>query len=67
VQKKVTENTAMKYVQCIKETIDRAVSKGWVVSNVFTIFKCRYTDPHHDWLTMEELERLQNQSFSMKN
>lgn len=64
VQKKVLENTAMKYAQILKEIMGRAVSKGWVVSNVFTLFKCRYTDPHHDWLTMQEMERLQGHIFS---
>ncbi len=64
VQKKVVENTAMKYVQGIKEIMDRAVSKGWVGSNPFVQFKCRYTDPKHDWLTMQEFNKLYNHDFS---
>jgi integrase len=64
VQKKVIQNTAMKYVQCVKEIMDRAVSKRWVASNPFTIFRCHYQDPHHDWLTMQELEKLFRYEFS---
>jgi len=64
VQKKVIRNTAMKYVQCVKEIIDRAVSKRWVPSNPFTVFRCHYQDPHHDWLNMQELEKLLNHQFS---
>ncbi len=63
VQKNVVENTAMKYVQYLKEVIDRAVSKKWMASNVFAQFKCRYTDPDHDWLTMQEFEKLQAFNF----
>jgi len=63
VQHKVVPNTATKYAQCVKELMDRAVAKGWVHNNVFSIFKCLYTDPHHDWLTMHELERLIDTDF----
>lgn len=64
VQKRVISNTAMKYVQCVKEIMDRAVSKRWVASNPFTVFRCHYQDPHHDWLTMQELEKLYRHEFS---
>lgn len=63
VQHRVIPNTATKYAQCVKELMDRAVAKGWVSNNVFSIFKCRYSDPHHDWLTMQELERLKETNF----
>lgn len=63
VQKQVVENTAMKYVQYLKEVIDRSVSKKWLASNVFSPFKCRYTDPEHDWLTMQEFEKMQSFNF----
>jgi hypothetical protein len=63
VQHKVIPNTAMKYAQCVKELMDRAAAKGWINNNVFAIFKCRYSDPHHDWLTMQELERLKDTDF----
>ncbi|MBC7830085.1 MAG: hypothetical protein H7122_20235 [Chitinophagaceae bacterium] len=54
----------MKHMQCLKEIIDRSVSKGWVVSNVFGLFRCRYTDPKHDWLTMREFQALHEHHFS---
>jgi integrase len=63
VQHHVIPNTAMKYAQCVKELMDRAAAKGWINNNVFAIFKCRYSDPHHDWLTMQELERLKDTDF----
>jgi integrase len=63
VQHRVIPNTATKYTQCIKQLMDRAVAKGWIHNNVFVMFKCRYTDPHHDRLTMQELERLKDTDF----
>jgi integrase len=54
----------MKYAQGIKEIIDRSVSKGWVISNPFGLFKCRYSDPKHDWLTMQEFQSLHEFQFS---
>ncbi len=63
IQHEVTENTAMKYVQCVKEIVDRTVSNGWLPANIFAIFQCKYTDPQHDWLTMDELNRLKNFRF----
>ena len=63
VQKRVIENTAMKFAQCIKEIIDRCVSNGWMTANIFTSFTCTYTDPHHDWLTMNELGKLLDTEF----
>lgn len=62
--KKVVENTAMKYVQGIKEIIDRSVSKGRVSANPFRQFKCRYTDPKHDWLTMQQFNALYEYEFN---
>jgi hypothetical protein len=66
VQHRVIPNTATKYTQCIKQLMDRAVAKGWIHNNVFVMFKCRYTDPHHDWLTMQELERLKDTDFGQE-
>jgi integrase len=64
VQHQVIENTAMKYAQCVKEMMDRAVARGWVPANVFVIFKCKYADPDHDWLTMQEFETIRDFQFS---
>jgi integrase len=63
IQHEVIENTAMKYAQCIKEMIDRAVSKGWVPANIFVIFKCRYEETDAAWLTPAELRTLMDKNF----
>ncbi len=63
IQHKIIPNTAMKYVQWLKEVMNRAVANGWINSNVFALFKCKFTDPKHDWLNMDEMERLLNFHF----
>lgn len=63
VQHTTCENTAMKYAQWIKEIMDRTVSKGWTQANIFSIFRCAYKDPDHDWLRMDELNMLKDYPF----
>jgi integrase len=64
VQKQVIENTAMKYAQALKEIIERSAANGWISTSPFSQFKCTYVEPHHDWLTMHELEDLRTTQFA---
>jgi integrase len=66
VKKEVIQNTAMKYAQRLKEILNRAVNNGWATANVFKLFKCKYIDPEHDWLTIRELELLYGKDFQIK-
>jgi hypothetical protein len=49
--------------QCIKEMMDRAVSKCWVPANIFVIFKCRYEETDAAWPTPAELRTLMDKCF----
>jgi site-specific recombinase XerD len=64
VQHEVIENTAMKYAQCIKEMMDRAVARGWISANVFVIFKCQYEDTDRKWPTLAQVQLLIGRVFS---
>ena len=63
VQHGIIENSAMKYVQILKGIISRVESLGWIQSNQFDQYRCSYTDPHTDWLTMEEMIDLMETDF----
>jgi integrase len=63
VQHGIISNSAMKYVQALKEAINRTVSLGWVHANIFAYFKCRYEEPNHDWLSPAEMEELIHTNF----
>lgn len=64
VQYEVIENTAMKYAQCIKEMMDRAVAKRWIPANIFVLFKCRYEDTDRKWPTLAEVQLLIDKVYS---
>lgn len=64
VNYEVIENTAMKYAQCIKEIMERAVSKGWLPANIFSIFQCRYDETDAKWPTLEQVQSLIQTVFS---
>jgi len=64
VQHEVIENTAMKYAQCIKEMMDRAVAKRWIPANIFVLFKCRYEDTDRKWPTLAEVQLLIDKVYS---
>lgn len=63
VQHGMIQNSAMKYVQGLKEAINRTVSLGWAHANVFAYFKCRYEEPNHDWLSPADMEKLIGADF----
>lgn len=63
VQYGMIANSAMKYVQALKEAMNRTVSLGWVHANVFAYFKCRYEEPSHDWLSPAEMQGLIEAEF----
>jgi len=64
VQHEVIENTAMKYAQCIKEMMDRAVAKRWIPANIFILFKCRYEATDRKWPTLTEVQLLVDTVYS---
>lgn len=57
-------NTAMKYAQCIKETMERAVSLKWISANIFSSFRCSYSDNDMKWLELHQLSYFAEFEFS---
>lgn len=64
VTHKVIENTATRYNQAIKETINRTVMNGWIVASMLKVYKCHYDETKHDWLTIEEVIKLIETDFA---
>jgi hypothetical protein len=58
------ENSAMKYVQFVKEILARAFSLGWVNANVLEIYHCHYEETDRKWPTPEELESFRTTDFA---
>ena len=57
-------NTAMKYAQCIKEIMERAVSIKWISANIFSSFRCSYSDNDMKWLELHDLVYFSEFEFS---
>ena len=66
-QRKVIENTAERYIQAIKETINRCVDNGWLVTSMLGGYHCHYEEPKHDWPTLDEMVTLVKWEFSNPN
>ena len=64
VQHCCEENTATKYAQCIKEMMGRAVSNKWVSANIFSTFKCSYSETNMNWMTLQDMEYFARFNFS---
>jgi integrase len=61
--RKLTHNTATKYLQIIKGIVSRAVALKWINANPLVLYKCTYHSAHHDWLNMDQFERLLDHKF----
>lgn len=61
---KIGKNTAFKYVKTLKQVIKMAVDKGWINYNTISGFKCSYTDPDREHLSMEEILNLYTKDIS---
>ena len=62
-QRAMIENSAMKYVQMIKEVFTRAVSIGWLTANIFDSYSCHYDEVDQEWLAMDDMFRLKDHTF----
>lgn len=48
-------NAAMKYLKLAKQTLKKAVERGWLTVNPIQEFKCTYDQPERERLTMSEI------------
>ena len=49
-------NTAHKYIKNLKKIMNMFVGLDWITSNPFNNFRCSYTSPEREILTLEELD-----------
>lgn len=56
----------MKYIQNLKKIIHISVKNGWLTRDPFTDFRCSFKKVERNVLTKEELEILENKTFSIR-
>jgi integrase len=54
----VTGNTAMKYIKILKRIVKMAVDQEWMAAYPLSGFKCSYTEPQRERLTMDDIMTL---------
>lgn len=62
-QDKVSHNTALRYIRCLKKIIIMAVNNEWMNKNPFASYKVQFTKVNREILTAEELETLKNKEL----
>lgn len=60
---KMVTNSAMKYVQTLKEVLTRATSLGWVPANIFDAYHCHYDETDRKWPTPEMFNEFRQNEF----
>lgn len=63
-EEKIQHNTTMKYIQNLKKIIHLSVKNGWLHRDPFTDFKCSFKKVERNILTQEEIDRLENKTFT---
>jgi site-specific recombinase XerD len=59
------QNTVSKSISFLKKIIHYSIYNGWLEKDPFTSFRCPYKDPERDFLTEDELDRMQSKNIEI--
>ncbi len=59
------QNTVSKSISFLKKIIHYSIYNGWLDKDPFTSFRCPYKDPERDFLTEDELDKMQNKEIEI--
>lgn len=65
-ERKLCQNTLVRYMKCFKKVINIAIANGWIKSDPFAGITFRQVQTNPTFLTMSELELLINKNFSIE-
>lgn len=65
IEKKVSTNTMIRYMKCLKKITNLAFANGWVTINPFANKKFKEKKVVRDFLTVEELRILRDKEFDI--
>lgn len=65
-QKPCGQNGAMKHIERFRKMINLAIKEEWLSKDPFLKFKARFVKKERGYLTLEELQRIEEKSFSIK-
>lgn len=64
-KKDLQENTVIRYMKVVKKITNMALANDWMEKDPFINIRFHEQEVHKEFLTKEELEALQNKTFSM--
>lgn len=63
---KISHNTAVKYIHCLRKIIKMSIRNEWLEKDPFANYKSTLNNVKRDQLTQEEIEQLINKTFQSK-
>ncbi len=64
-QKSMSNNTVMKHIERLRKLINLAYKMEWIDKDPFIKFKAKYIRKERTFLTLEELQTIENKEFSI--
>lgn len=62
-QKPCAQNGAMKHVERLRKMVNLAIKEEWLMKDPFIKFKLKFEKKERDFLTQDELERIEEKDF----
>ena len=65
IEKRVAQNTMIRYMKCLKKVVNLAIANGWITVNPFAGIKFHEKEVVREFLTMDELMTIYQKEFSL--
>ena len=66
IEKRVAQNTMIRYMKCLKKVVNLAIANGWITVNPFAGIKFSEKKVVKDFLTIEEVNTIRNKDFGIE-
>ena len=66
IEKRVAQNTMIRYMKCLKKVVNLAIANGWITVNPFAGIKFSEKKVVKDFLTIEEVNTIRTKEFCIE-
>ncbi|MBO5833135.1 MAG: site-specific integrase [Alistipes sp.] len=66
IEKRVAQNTMIRYMKCLKKVVNLAIANGWITVNPFAGIKFSEKKVVKDFLTIEEVNTIRTKEFDIE-
>ena len=64
-QNDMGNNTVMKHIERLRKMVNLAYKMEWIDKDPFIKFKAKYLRKDREYLTLEELQKIENKEFNI--